>query len=204
MHSLGKILLAFALLYFVFQGQTCLFFQVFLDFLLLHSNTLWWTGHLFFFFGISSRRSSRSSQNWSTSASLTLLAGAYTWVTVMLNDLPSKWAKIILSFLRLYQSIAFWTLVESSESYSISSTGFLPTVVDIMVIWIKFTHSVHWFLRCWCSLLPSPAWPSLTYLDSWTYHSRFLHNTVVYSIGFYFHHQTHPELNAISASAQPH
>ena len=168
MHSLGKILLAFALLYFVFQGQTCLFFQVFLDFLLLHSNTLWWTGHLFFFFGISSRRSSRSSQNWSTSASLTLLAGAYTWVTVMLNDLPSKWAKIILSFLRLYQSIAFWTLVESSESYSISSTGFLPTVVDIMVIWIKFTHSVHWFLRCWCSLLPSPAWPHPIYLDSRT------------------------------------
>ena len=27
------------------------------------------------------------------------------------------------------------------EGYSISSMGFLPTVVDIMVIWIKFTHS---------------------------------------------------------------
>ena len=27
------------------------------------------------------------------------------------------------------------------EGYSISSKGFLPTVVDIMVIWIKFTHS---------------------------------------------------------------
>jgi len=25
--------------------------------------------------------------------------------------------------------------------YSISSKGFLPTVVDIMVIWVKFTHS---------------------------------------------------------------
>ena len=31
-------------------------------------------------------------------------------------------------------------------SYSISSKGFLPTVVDIMVIWIKFTHSgPFWF-----------------------------------------------------------
>ena len=25
--------------------------------------------------------------------------------------------------------------------YSISSKGFLPTVIDIMVIWVKFTHS---------------------------------------------------------------
>ena len=35
--------------------------------------------------------------------------------------------------------------------------GFLPTVVDIMVIWIKFAHScpvlVHWFLGCQCLFL---------------------------------------------------
>ena len=29
------------------------------------------------------------------------------------------------------------------EGYSISSKGFLPAVVDIMVIWIKFIHPVH-------------------------------------------------------------
>ena len=45
--------------------------------------------------------------------------------------------------------------------YSTSSKGFLPTVVDIMVIWVLFTHSslsilVRWFLECQCSLLPSP------------------------------------------------
>ena len=28
-----------------------------------------------------------------------------------------------------------------NEGYAISSKGFLPTVVDIMVIWINFTHS---------------------------------------------------------------
>ena len=44
--SLDKTLLAFALLHFVLQGQTCLLFQVSLDFLLLHSSTLWWKGHL--------------------------------------------------------------------------------------------------------------------------------------------------------------
>ena len=29
------------------------------------------------------------------------------------------------------------------DGYSISSKGFLATVVDIMVIWVKFTHSCH-------------------------------------------------------------
>ena len=48
------------------------------------------------------------------------------------------------------------------DGYSISSVGFLPTVVDITVIWIKFTHPsilVHWFLKCQCSLFPSLDWP---------------------------------------------
>ena len=57
---LAKTLLAFALLHVVLQGQICLLLQVSLDFLLLHSSPLWWKGHLFFF-GISSRRSCRSS-----------------------------------------------------------------------------------------------------------------------------------------------
>ena len=35
------------LLHFVLQEQTCLLFQVSLDFLLLYSHPLWWKGHLF-------------------------------------------------------------------------------------------------------------------------------------------------------------
>ena len=46
-HSLGKTLLAFALLHFLLQSQACLFLQESLDFLLLHSNPLWWKGYLF-------------------------------------------------------------------------------------------------------------------------------------------------------------
>ena len=46
-HSLGKTLLAFALLHSVLEGQICLLLQVFLDFLLLHSSPLKWKGHLF-------------------------------------------------------------------------------------------------------------------------------------------------------------
>ena len=45
-HSLGKTLLAFVLLHFLLQCQTCLLFQVSLDFLLLHSSPLWWQRHL--------------------------------------------------------------------------------------------------------------------------------------------------------------
>ena len=69
----------------------------------------------------------------STSASSALLVGAETWITMMLNGLPWKRTDIILSFLRSHPSTAFWTLVDH-DGYSISSKGFLPTVVDIMVI----------------------------------------------------------------------
>ena len=46
------------------------------------------------------------------------------------------------SCLRLYPRTVFWTLLLTMmASYSISSKGFLPTVVDLMVIWDKFAHS---------------------------------------------------------------
>ena len=47
-----------------------------------------------------------------------------------------------LSFFRLLPSTAFQTLVDY-EGYFIFYKGFLPTLVDIMVIWIKFAHSIH-------------------------------------------------------------
>ena len=62
-----------------------------------------------------------------------LLVGAQTWITMILNDLPWKRTKIILSFLRLHPSTPFRTLVDY-DGYSISSKGVLPIVVDIMVI----------------------------------------------------------------------
>ena len=47
LHSLSKTLLAFALLHFLFQGQTCLLLLGSLGFLLLHSTPLWWKRHQF-------------------------------------------------------------------------------------------------------------------------------------------------------------
>ena len=72
------------------------------------------------FFGVSSKRSCRSSKNHSTSASLALLVGAQTGITVTLNGLHWKQTKITQSFLTLHPSTAFQTLVDK-WGYSISS-----------------------------------------------------------------------------------
>ena len=52
--------------------------------------------------------------------------------SVILNVLSWRRTEIILSFLRLYPSTVFGTVVDY-EAHSISSMGFFPTVVDIMV-----------------------------------------------------------------------
>ena len=56
------------------------------------------------------------------------------------------------------------------EGYSISSKGFLPTVVNAHLNYVHpfWSILIHWFLRCRCSLLPSPSWSHPMYLDSWT------------------------------------
>ena len=56
---------------------------------------------------------------------------------MMLNGLPWKWTNVIFEIAPKYSiSDSF-----DSDGYSIPSNRFLPTVVDIMIIWIKFTHS---------------------------------------------------------------
>ena len=93
------------------------------------------------FWGISSRRSCRSSQNWSTSASSVLLVGAWTWITVILNGLPLEMNRDHSVVFEIASKYCILDSFVDYDGYSISSKGFLPTVVDIMVIWVKFTHS---------------------------------------------------------------
>ena len=91
----------------------------------------------FFFLGggVSSRRSCRSSQNCSTSASSTLVDYCeIKWFAVERNRDYSVIFEIAPKY---YISDSF----VSYEGYSTYSREFLPTIVDIMVIWIKFTHS---------------------------------------------------------------
>ena len=57
-----------------------------------------------------------------------------------LNGLPWRRTEIILSFLRLHPSTAFRTLPDHDFTPFLLRE-FLPTVVDIIVIWVKFTHS---------------------------------------------------------------
>ena len=61
---------------------------------------------------------------------------------MILNGLPWKQTEIILSFLSLHPRTAFQTLVDY-EDYSISSKGFLPTIVDIMVAELNLPFPVH-------------------------------------------------------------
>ena len=60
--------------------------------------------------GVSSRRSCRSSSKHSTSTSSAFLVGTYTWITVIWNYFALE-TEIIVSFLRLHPSTAFWTLL---------------------------------------------------------------------------------------------
>ena len=50
-------------------------------------------------------------------------------------------------------------------------------------------------------ILPSPVWPLPICLDSWTWHSRFLCNIALYSIGSCFYHQSHPQLGIVFSLA---
>ena len=103
-HSHDKTLLAFALIHFVLQGQICLLLQVFLDFLLLHSSPLWWKGHLL---GVLVLESLVVVHRTIQLQLLQHYWSGDTLITVILNGLPWKWTKIILSFLRLHPVLHF-------------------------------------------------------------------------------------------------
>ena len=137
-HSLGKTPLACALLHFVLQAQFCLLLQVSLDFPLLHFSPLYWKGHLLgvlvleglvglyraiqlIFFGIS---------DWG----IGLDYWDIEWFSLETNRDHSVIFEIAPKYCILDSFVDY-------EGYSISSKGFLPTVVNIMVIWIKVTHS---------------------------------------------------------------
>ena len=138
-HFLGKTLLVFALLHSAFQGEICLLLQVFLDFLLLHSSPLEWKGHLFGVLvlqglvGLHRTIQLQLLQHyWGQGIDLNYCD--IEWFTLETYRDHSVIFEIASTYCILYSHIDY-------DGYSISSKGFLPTVVDIMVIWIKFTYS---------------------------------------------------------------
>ena len=137
-HFLGKTLLVFALLHSVLQGQICLLLWVSLDFLLLHSNPLLMKRASFLMLvlevltGLHRIIQLQLLQRYWLGHRLGLL---WCWMVCLGNEQRS-----FCQFWDCIQVLHFglfcwpWWLF-------ISTKGFLPTVVDIMVIWVKFTHS---------------------------------------------------------------
>ena len=132
MFSVHKTLLPFALHHFVLQGQTCLLFLVSLDFLLCipvsyDENDFFL---VFILLGLGLHRTGQ--------------------LQLLQHHRPRLlWCWMVCLEINQDHSIVFEVAPKSCisnsfvdyESYSISSKGFLPTVVDIIIIWIKFTHS---------------------------------------------------------------
>ena len=84
----------------------------------------------------------------------------------------------------------FWGIPACSSRYN----GHLSYIHPFQSI------SVPWFLVVdihSCHLV----WPLPICLDSWTWHSRFLCNIALYSIGPCFYHQSHPQLGIAFALA---
>ena len=90
------------------------------------------------------------------------------------------------------------------DGYSISSKGFLPTVVDIMVIWVKSTIPVHlplliprmsmFTIAISCLTTSNLPWfMDLTFQVPIQY--------CLYNIRCCFYHQSHPQLGVVFALA---
>ena len=136
MRSLGKTLLAFALLHFVLQGQTACYSS----YLLTSSFCIPVPCNVKdIIFGVSSGRFCRSSLNYFSFFEI------YGWgIDLDYSDIEQFALKMNRDHSIIFESAFNYWISDSfvdPHSYSISSKGFLPTVVDIMVIWVKFTHS---------------------------------------------------------------
>ena len=135
--SLGKTLLAFSLLHFVLQGQTCLLLQV-----------SWFPTFAF--------QSPMMKRTSFLVLDLEGLIGLYRIVQLQLlrhygsgHRLGLPWCWMICLGDEQRSLCCLWDCNQLLHFrlfcwvwwLSISSKGFLPTVVAIMVIWVKFTHS---------------------------------------------------------------
>ena len=128
-------MLAFALLHCVLQGQTCLLFQVSLDFLFLHSIP---SNEKDIFLvlvleGLLDLHITDELLLW------------YKWLGHRLDYRDLKWFALEMNqdhfvIFEVVPKYCIWERFVDYEDYSVSSKGFLPTLVDIIVIWIKFAH----------------------------------------------------------------
>ena len=136
-HSLGKTLLAFALLHSALQGHICL---------LLQANVSWLTTFAF--------QSPTMKSISFLGVVLEGLVGLQRAIQLQLlqhywsgHRLGLPWYWMVCLGNRdhsiIFEMASKYCISDSFvdyDGYSISSKAFLPTVVDTMVIWVKFTH----------------------------------------------------------------
>ena len=128
----------FTLLHFVLQSQTCLLCWVSLDFLLLYLNPYCEKDILFLVLVLESVVGLHRTDQLQYLKHQWLghrLGLLWHWIIC----LGHKWR----SFCHFWLAPKYWILdcFVDHEGYSISSRGFLPAVVDILVIWVKLAHS---------------------------------------------------------------
>jgi len=136
--SLGKTLLAFASLHSVLQGQISCYSRCFSTSyfcITVPSNEkdiFFWVLVLKGLVGLHRTVQLQLLQCYWLGHRLGLL---WYWMVCLGNEQ--------ISLCRFWDCIKYCILdsLTDCDGYSISSKGFLPTVVDIMVIWVKFTHS---------------------------------------------------------------
>ena len=125
-HSLGKTLLAFALFHSVLQGQTCLLLQGSLNFLLLHSSSLWWKVHLFCLLVLECLRGLHRTiqlqllQPYCLGHRLGLL---WYWMVCLGNEQNHS---------VIFETASKYCILDSFVDYEGYSKGFLPTVENII------------------------------------------------------------------------
>ena len=131
MHSLGRIQLAFALFYFVLQGQTSLLLQVSLDFLFFVFQSPMINKISFLVLVL------RGLLGLHRTDQLHLLGIAGRGIDLDYCDVEWLALKMNRDHSVIFEVAHEYCTLDSfvdNEGYSISSMVFLPTVVDIMVI----------------------------------------------------------------------
>ena len=135
--------------------------------LLLHSCPIWWKGHLFWVLVLKGllglHRIFQLQLLYHYCWGIDLDYCDIEWFALEMNGDHSVIFEIVSKYCILGSFVDY-------EGYSISSKGFLPTVVDgyLNKIHPLLFILVHWFLKCQCSLLPTPVWLLPICLDSWT------------------------------------
>ena len=133
--SLGKTLLAFALLPFILQGKFACYSRDLPTFAFqspIMKRTSFWVFVLKGLVDLHRTIQLQLLQHYWLGYRLWLL---WYWMVALETNRDHS---VIFEIASKY---CIWDSSVDHDGYSTSSKGFLPTVVDIMVIWVKFTHS---------------------------------------------------------------